>query len=674
MYQIKNRDLAKNVVVRTSRDVTTLEHPSIGYLLEMICVHFNTTSIYKYLVNYGRKQLVIEDFFLVDLRFILLDVVETTENIMFKRLVKKMLTAIETDTWLNKVSSPYKYEDRFRELRVFKKTPLPHQITYINRYLETVKKYKLNGHVLTSPAGSGKTLTSLFLAEILDADRVIILTPKAAIDEVWTDTLNTEFRNGPVSYYASNTRSKLDKQKYIVIHYHSLVLHTDLLKRLRARNPMVIIDESHNFNEYTTTWTKDLVNLVKEINAKNVLWVSGTSLKALSSELVPMFLTTDPRFKESHIKRFTDLYGKSSNKRTDFLSKRVQYMSFDIDKREIVTSEPIETDVLIDLPNGNKYTLFNVKMLMEKYVLDRLEYYSANKKKYRDIFNNSISKYREALTNERDLEELDAYLTRISIIARSRNIYDVLDEVALASSFEKEKIEPFLDSATRKKFRDAKSVIKYVDLKVRGEALGRIVGALRAECINELALALNLKQFIDESEAKTLIFTSYVNVINTLAHRTRELKLVPAIVTGETTSDLPAIINRYGRDPKYNPMLATFKSLATAVPVTDANTCILMNQPFRYYEKVQSMSRVDRLGQKRQVYIYNVLLNTEDEPNISTRSLDILEWSKQEVDKLMGKDKVIEDEVMNSALGDDLYIHILKQFKAGLKKITSRWQ
>jgi ribosomal protein S10 len=85
-------------------------------------------------------------------------------------------------------------------------------------------------------------------------------------------------------------------------------------------------------------------------------------------------------------------------------------------------------------------------------------------------------------------------------------------------------------------------------------------------------------------------------------------------------------------------MMATYKSLAEAVPITMASTLITLNDPFRDYELNQAIARVDRIGQPNPVTVVRCYLDTGAEPNISTRSRDILEWSKEQVQQIMGVD------------------------------------
>lgn len=104
----------------------------------------------------------------------------------------------------------------------------------------------------------------------------------------------------------------------------------------------------------------------------------------------------------------------------------------------------------------------------------------------------------------------------------------------------------------------------------------------------------------------------------------------------ETNNNLPQIVKRFDEDENINPLIATYQSLSTAVPLIMANTLILLNAPFRIHEKEQTVARANRLGQDKTVQVYNVFLDTNGEPNISTRSLDIMEWSKEQVNVIMG--------------------------------------
>ena len=119
-----------------------------------------------------------------------------------------------------------------------------------------------------------------------------------------------------------------------------------------------------------------------------------------------------------------------------------------------------------------------------------------------------------------------------------------------------------------------------------------------------------------------------------------------------------------------NPLIATYKSLSVGVTLTVASTIILINLPFRSDTYKQSIARAFRLGQTSQVYVYILLLDTGDVPNISTRMNDILDWSRNQVELIVGTENVTVEEldrVLRHALFNNM-----NMFEQGLDIIKQK--
>jgi hypothetical protein len=97
------------------------------------------------------------------------------------------------------------------------------------------------------------------------------------------------------------------------------------------------------------------------------------------------------------------------------------------------------------------------------------------------------------------------------------------------------------------------------------------------------------------------------------------------------------------------------------MPLTMANQLLMIDAPWRDYLLQQTVARVNRLSQDTQTYIYTTVLDTGEEVNISSRSLDILNWSKQQAEQITGvsspydlSDAVEDESLALEALCNDM--------------------
>lgn len=600
------------------------------------------------------RQLDFHPFFAPDFYYVCKKLMGERRSRVNRSALKEIIKQMEENTWMRAAFLPsYHPRLNYSALNRFTVKMLPHQDRFLHHYDEMTHRWKLKGYILGAAPGSGKTLTGIALSECLDTDITICIVPKNSVDRVWADTMEWAFKEKP-SYWTSLSGEPLKKGcRYYIAHYEQLERIVEFFSTgHEGKKINIVLDESHNLNELKSMRTELFMKLCAVVNCQDVLWSSGTPLKAMGSEMIPALRTIDPFFDKETEERFKDIYGLSSSRALDILAHRLGYMTFKIDKAQIVGNKVERFRVDVTLKNGEDYTLSAISNEMSKFVKERLVYYKSNMKMYIDWYEQGLRFHERTLKNAQEVREYEQYKRTAKLLHTSYDPYVHKQEPIFCNAYEKKTLLPSLPKELKERFKDARSVYKYVNLKVQGEALGRILGRKRTQCNVDMLSAWDkyrvtdmqtsekfettLIDIIENSIKKTVVFTSYVEVVDKACDIFKEAGGFPLKVYGETNSELPQIVKNFEVDTRSNPLVATLQSLSTAVPLIMANTVVFLNAPFRDHEYEQACSRVDRLGQSEVVQIFDVYLDTGKEPNISTRSLDIMAWSKNMVDQMLG--------------------------------------
>nr|DAF31239.1 MAG TPA: Chromatin remodeling complex ATPase [Caudoviricetes sp.] len=539
---------------------------------------------------------------------------------------------------------------------------LPHQQQLINSSFYKSDKLGLKGYLYDSSVGSGKTLSSLSIAKLKQADKVIVICPKKAVMEPWQATISNQYKVTPTLSYSMQDAFNTEAD-FIVTHYESLGKLIEAVKKnikhFQNKRVMIIADECHNMNSYKSDRSTNFRELCRLVDPIFCLWMSGTPLKALGSETMTMFSTIDPLFTPNVEKSFLKVYGISGTHAIQVMASRLQLVKSTY-KGVAVDKELKVHDVKVTLPDGDYYTLDAVSARMSAYVKERSIYYEKNMDKYVSDYFTGIEMYKDTIKMNRvKLAELDYYLSLSKRLHRSYNPTSPEDREAVVytNHFEDKVIIPNLSNAMKHVFRKAKSVYKYVTLTIVGEALGNILGRARIECNTKIVEAmrsekqtkiiyddettdqLSIVDLVEGAKKKTLIFTDYVDVVKRTTAIFQEEGLTPIAIFGETTGGnaMARDVQVFKKEAKVNPLVTTFKTLGEAVPLTEANRIIFLNIPFRSITYEQAYGRAYRLGQDEDVDLFKVTLDTGDQPNISTRNDDIMRWSDEMTSILLGK-------------------------------------
>lgn len=272
---------------------------------------------------------------------------------------------------------------------------------------------------------------------------------------------------------------------------------------------------------------------------------------------------------------------------------------------------------------------------MRDYIIERIRYWKEQEPQVKIGYYNAVDKYERTLKTSEQKAALAQYRRFVTAISKTTDYVTVKEEMVFCNKFEKNNIEPLLQGQDLKDFRSFKSVVKYLPLKVRGECLGNVVGKRREEATLAMIESCNLPGYIDGAEKKTIVFTSYVKAVEQTASYLIKEGYRPVTVYGAGKEDLTSQVKKFFDDKSANPLVATYQSLSTSVPLTAANVILAINAPFRDYIFEQAVGRIDRINQDAQTYVYKFYLDTK-EPNISSRTMDILEWSEEQVNQILG--------------------------------------
>lgn len=594
--------------------------------------------------DFGRKYLEFKLFYALEVHYMLQRLLKNRRNWTSRNTIISAIKQLEENTWLANLKPGTEHPkilDRSK-IMLFHKTPLPHQTEFFDTYENGRAALGLKGFLLSAAAGSGKTLTDLMIAEMVHSDYVIIISPNNAVYRVWNTALRgdadgegCEYKVPQKSVWIAGENQPYKRERFLITHFEGL---PKLMAEARtlSGNITIILDESHNFNDMTSNRTNSFIELCHSTKSTNIIWASGTPIKALGGECIPLLKTIDPLFDAKVEASFRQIFGINAQRALDILRNRMGFIKFHVEK--VVNNNPTEKTINVKLPNGSEYTLASISKAMSDFIAERMDYYKKNYKTYEDVYNNALGIYERSIRGSQEKQEFETYKRNVSLVKKNPDPRQTGNEMKFCNAFETNRIMPTLPLDQRKAFKGAKSVIKYVNLKVMGEALGGVLGKARARLHVEMLSQIDFETIMSEAEKKTVIFTSYVEVVKAADVLLRQKGKKTMLVFGETNKDLATNVGAFARDPKVNPLIATFPSLSTAVPLIMADQEIFLNVPFRDHELVQAKARIDRLGQDTDVKYVYVYLDTGKEPNISTRSKDILEWSREQVALIMGQD------------------------------------
>lgn len=401
------------------------------------------------------------EFFCLEVHYAISRLIEERKTRANRRTLAKILTALETYTWLanTKLKFPPKLDHSV--VKDFVYPPLPHQEGFFEAYDQVTQQFDLHGSMLAGAAGSGKTYAGLVWSEMLHADHVIILAPKNALHLVWEKNIREVFKT-PQSYWMSDSDKPYAGQKFIIANYEFLVTLLEMARHISRKKLAIVLDESHNLNEVRSLRTERFLELCEMTNCQNVLWLSGTPIKALAVEAIPFIRCIDPLFTPDVEAAFRKIFGVSSVRAMDMLNHRLTGLLYTIEKKELGLDDPVFEEIKVKVPHGERFTLEAIAHEMRKFTEERYAYYAERKPRDEKIFYDALDYFtRHAERSQKT--QLPYYYRCLDTVIRSGGDARLCaEEMMFCNRFEKREVVPLLPKEMKEPFRDSKSVVKYV--------------------------------------------------------------------------------------------------------------------------------------------------------------------------------------------------------------------
>lgn len=520
-------------------------------------------------------------------------------------------------------------------------TPTKEQETVFNKYeyLNTLAHYR--GMLISMDTGTGKTYTAVAIAEAVDSEYIFVITKKKIIDLMWNPALTKElYKKAPTQYYAGTGSYK--NERYILVNLERLEEAVAIAKQLPKGNITIIVDEIHYVTNSTTSWSVSLLSLIAESESRNVLLLSGTPIKSYTKEVGVINSYLDTRYDSKTESIFKALYASPNSFMRETMQVRYGELSARVEKASLNLQEVKTYYVNVKLDNSNEYTLENIAKIAKAYSEDRLKELSSSYTLYENTYYRLYNRIKQEILSEtpKMIREFDIYEKEFKEVIRLYNRRQLRNESKLLSSvnkFEKNILLPRLTGSEKEEFREAKTIVKYPALKVQGEVLGRIVSGYRIKCRTDLAKSIKYENYVESTDKKTVVFSNNIEVCEAAIRKLKSTGYKPASVYGGS-GNASSAVNDFKKNKKTNPMVATYDSLGTGIPLIEANVLVIIDLPFRLYKYDQALARLWRKGQTEQVYVYILNLDTGDTPNIVSRNIDIIKYFKDEVAKITGYD------------------------------------
>ena len=541
----------------------------------------------------------------------------------------------------NRLKTIYQY-DPLVSVTINQIDAVPHQIEAVYKLLDGIDV----NHLIADEAGLGKTIIAgMLIEELLLRQRIsnILIVVPAALQYQWyrelLDKFGLKFQIFDSYFYHSHYRDSpwenpFDEQSRVVISV-DYAKRTDIMQHITSINwDLVIIDEAHKLASHKFG--------SRVYNTRR--YVLGEKIRDCCSNL--LFLTATPHSGESYAffklisllnpYLFTSEFDLDKDKLRRIMIRRLKEDAVNFDGTRLFPRREAKT-ITLNFSDEESYLYDEVR--------DYVQYYFnlAKDERNRGVsFAMTILQKRMASSIYAITKSLENRLNRLSEILKLGALQKIHSEqekdIRTLSGWDEEgiSIDDLEDSEKEKlekKFELLTMAQNVDELMQEIDKLKQLI--LLAKSVEYDSKAQQLLHFIQKTTsldptAKILIFTEYTDTLDYLVNELRKIGFNPAIIHGrmkhETRRQQQGLF-----ESETTPVMVATDAAGEGLNLQFAHIMVNYELPWNPNRLEQRIGRLHRYGQKRKVFIYNILVQNTIEGRIFQRLLDKIESIKHEM-------------------------------------------
>ena len=534
-------------------------------------------------------------------------------------------------------------EDKFSETRAFgnqKVVPLPHQIEAVYRRILSSSKIR---YLLADDPGAGKTIMSGMLIKELkareSAQRILVLVPPLVLRQ-WQEEMHEKFQESfkiinrsVLNEYGSLNPFIENNHCLTSIYWSARAEIKELI--LEAKFDLVIIDEAHKMAAYSygkakkkTTKTK-LYQLGEKLLAKteHCLLLTATPHKGDADNFRLLMKLIEPNL-------FQNLSAKEGiqDKTNPFIIRRLKESMVNFDGTPIFPKRTTKTI---------QYNLTEPELELYYAVTEYVQCY----------FNRALNAGHNSTTFAMMLlqRRLSSSIEAIhkSLGRRHKKLLEILENTELERKKYTQQIEKLYESDLEENTEESPDLLEYkfelaidtIDINLLKEEISELnkllimTTSLKEHELEKKYLELETMLFgvggLIYTGEKILIFTES---IDTLKYLDKKLS--------SRVDQIAKIIGSYSMDERRK-QVDLFRHCSQIMLATDAggesinlqfcNQMINYDIPWNPNRLEQRMGRIHRIGQKNEVFIFNLVATNTREGYVMSRLLIKLDAMKKDL-------------------------------------------